>query len=117
MYVSPSTWDPGSEQGGAANRAKVRTANRQAAGRAANNCTGNWTYGGFSGFRWEGAVSGSYRRGTSTNSSDLGSGRRPEPIGMKKREAPHVVFARNSVGALKQALAAATHARTRSVHT
>ena len=27
----------------------------------------------------------------STNSSDLGSWRRPEPIGMKKREAPHVV--------------------------
>ena len=47
--------------------------------------------GGFSGLRWEGAVSGSYRRGASTISSDLDSGRRPEPIGMKKREAPHVV--------------------------
>ena len=85
-------------------------------GRAANNCTGSWTCGGFSGFRWQGAVSGSYRRGASTNSLDLDSGRRPEPIGMKKREAPHVVRPQHRVGPLKQALAAATHARTRSVH-
>ena len=46
-------------------------------GRAANNCTSRWTHGVFSGFRWEGAVSGSYRWVRSENSSDFAMGRGP----------------------------------------
>ena len=68
----------------------------QLQGRAANNCTGSWTCGGFSGFRWEGAVSRSYRMGGSDFSTDLDSGRGPESRSCERSQPPNLVRSQQS---------------------
>ena len=65
-------------------------------GRAANNCTSSWTCGGFSGFRWVGAVSRSYRMGGSDFSTDLDSGRRPESRSCERSQPPNLVRSEQS---------------------